>query len=52
MNMSRCNITGIVVNYNSAKYINIVKESIDSLINISSKPIIVVDNNSKDGSNN
>jgi len=50
--MKRCNITGIVVNYNSAKYINIVKKSIESLINISSKPIIFVDNNSKDGSNN
>lgn len=52
MSTDKCNITGIVVNYNSMNYINIVKKSIESLISISDKPIIVVDNNSKDGSGN
>jgi len=52
MSTDKCNITGIVVNYNSMNYIDIVKKSIESLISISDKPIIVVDNNSKDGSGN
>ena len=52
MSTDKCNLTGIVVNYNSMNYINIVKKSLESLISISDKPIIVVDNNSKDGSNN
>jgi GT2 family glycosyltransferase len=47
---TNCEITGIVVNYNSMKYIDVVERSIKSLINISDKPIIFVDNGSSDGS--
>jgi len=47
---SKCEITGIVVNYNSMRYVDIVERSIESLINISTKPIIFVDNSSVDGS--
>ena len=51
MSTEKCNVTGIVVNYNSINYMDIVKKSLESLISISNKPIIVVDNNSTDGSN-